>query len=139
MGPRTRTLQIVVAVALALSIAVPATAAAKTTVQARLTPTGTAKQGAGTFTATGGSGSTVTVRWKLSVSNLSGRIRRASLQTAGPTKISFTLCRSCKAKRKGKIVLLGSMWKRIVDNGGTILIRTRKHPHGELRGRLARV
>ena len=65
------------------------------------------------MTATAGSGQSVVVRWQLSVSNLSGPIRRATLQTPGPTKITFALCKPCGPKARGQLVLLRSMWNRI--------------------------
>jgi hypothetical protein len=124
---------------LALCAAVPALAAGSgQAVHARLAPAAPASHGSGAFTATGGQGNTVVVRWNLSVSGLTGPARKASLRTAGSPKISFALCSPCKAKSHGQLVLLGSVWNRIVAKGGTVVVATRAHPAGELRGALKR-
>jgi hypothetical protein len=123
--------------ALALCAAVPAFAAGSgQAVHARLAPA--SGHGSGTFVANGVGTSTVTVRWQLSVSGLSGPARKASLRTAGSRKIVFALCGPCKAKSHGQLVLLGSVWKQIVAKGGTVVVTTRAHPTGELRGTLKR-
>jgi hypothetical protein len=125
--------------ALALCVAVPAWAATqKDSVHARLAPAAPAKHGTGTFTANGASGNAVVVRWQLSVSGLTGPVRKATLRTAGSRKIVFALCSPCKAKSHGQVVLLGSVWKQIVSKGGTVVVTTRAHPAGELRGALKR-
>ena len=122
--------------ALGLCAAVPAFAAAGSKVHARLTPAAPAKHGSGTFTASGGTGKTVVVRWQLSVSNLTGPAKRAVLRTAGSRRIAFELCKPCQSTSNGQLVLLGSTWSGIVTNGGTIVVATRAHPAGELRGPL---
>ena len=97
MNSRRRAV-ILIAAVLALCAALPAAAEAKNAVHARLTPTGTAGHGSGTFSARGGTASstvTVTVRWKLSVRNLSGSVRQANLHSSG---IVLSLCRRCRAR-----------------------------------------
>jgi hypothetical protein len=108
------------------------------TMRARLAPVKPATRGTGTLTATAGSGQSVVVRWQLSVSNLSGPVRRATLQTPGPAKITFALCKPCSAKARGQLVLLRSAWNRILAGGATVVVSTRAHPSGELRGTLKR-
>jgi len=124
------------AVALCAAIPAHAAAAAKDTVSARLAPTVSSTRGSGTFTASGTSGNTVVMRWQLSVSKLSGPVTRATLRSPGSQKIVFPLCSPCSAKSSGQLALIGSMWKRIVSKGGTIVISTRSNPAGELRGTL---
>jgi|tagenome__1003787_1003787.scaffolds.fasta_scaffold20905758_4 hypothetical protein len=137
MAPLRLTKRTLLGGVLALCVAVPALAAApRQAVHARLVPA--AGHGSGAFTASGAGGNTVVVSWKLSVSGLSGPARKASLRTAGSKKIVFALCSPCKAKSQGQLVLLGSVWTRIVSKGGTIVVATRAHPAGELRGPLKR-
>ncbi len=117
------------AVEATLAVASPAQ-----TVHARLTPVSPAKRGSGSLTATGGSGQTVIVRWQLSVANLTGPVRRATLQTPGPNPRVFALCQPCKAKARGQIALVRSVWTRIAAGGGSVVVATRAYPRGELRG-----
>jgi hypothetical protein len=126
--------------AVVLCAAVPAFAASspQQAVHARLTPAAPAKHGSGTFAATGGGAQSAIVRWQLAVSNLSGPVRRATLHTAGSPRIVFTLCQPCGARSHGQLALIGSMWSRIVASGGTVVVATRAHPSGELRGTLKR-
>ena len=126
----------VVLAALGLCAAAPALAggSATRTVHARLLPVAPARYATGTFTGNGASGGTVVVRWQLSVSKLSGPAKKATLQTPAPRKIIFTLCQPCKSKAHGKLALLGSVWSRIAAGGGTVVVTTKAHPRGELRG-----
>jgi CHRD domain len=112
--------------------------AAEPTMRARLAPVKPATRGTGTLTATAGSGQSVVVRWQLAVSNLTGPVRRATLQTPAPAKVTFSLCKPCSAKARGQIVLLRSTWNRILAGGATVVVTTRAHPAGELRGTLKR-
>jgi hypothetical protein len=123
----------------AVDTAALAAAAPAQTLQARLAPVTQAKRGSGSLTATGGSGQSVVVRWKLSVANLTGPVKRATLRTSGATAITFTLCQPCGAKAHGQFVLSRSMWARIVSSGGTVVVTTRAYPRGEVRGALKRV
>jgi CHRD domain-containing protein len=125
-------------IALGFCIAAPAGAVSTQRVHARLVPVASTTHAAGTFSARGVGSRTVTLSWQLSVSRLSGPAKKATLKTSGPSGIVITLCRPCSAKAHGKIVMLGSAWRRIAAGGGFVVVTTRAHPRGELRGALQR-
>jgi hypothetical protein len=125
-------------ITLGLCVAAPAGAASTQRVHARLVPVAPARLATGTFSANGAGARTVVLSWRLSVSKLSGPASKATLKTPGSSAIVFTLCRPCSAQAHGKIVLLGSVWRRIAAGGGTVLVTTKAHPRGELRGALKR-
>jgi hypothetical protein len=124
-------------IALGLCVAAPAGAVPTQRVHAHLVPVVSTAHGSGTFTASSTGVSTVTLRWQLSVSKLSGSAKKAVLKTSGSNGIVITLCRPCAAKAHGKIIMLGSAWRRIAA-GGAVVVTTRAHPRGELRGALKR-
>ena len=124
-------------VALGLCVAAPAGALATQRVHARLAPVASASHGSGAFSANATGTRTVTLGWQLSVSKLSGPAKKAVLKTSGANGIVITLCRPCTAKAHGKIVMLGSAWRRIAA-GGAVVVTTRARPRGELRGVLKR-
>jgi hypothetical protein len=120
-------------IALGLCVAVPAGAVTTQRVHARLIPLVSATHGTGTFSATGTGTRTVMLGWRLSVSKLSGPPKKAMLKTSGSYGIAITLCRPCSATAHGRLVMLGSAWRKIAA-GGAVVVTTRAHPRGELRG-----
>jgi hypothetical protein len=139
MRPSWRT-SFVLLTALALFMAATAFAGATTkrSVHARLQAVAPVTHATGSFSANGSGANSVVVRWQLSVSKLSGAVKTATLQTPGPRKITFTLCKRCAVNAHGQLVLLGSVWKRIAAGGGSVVVGTKAHPRGELRGTLRR-
>jgi hypothetical protein len=50
--------------------------------------------------------------------------------------IAFTLCAPCIPGAHGVLAFPASAWKMIVADGAQIVVTTRAHPSGELRGTL---
>ena len=121
-------------------LSAPAFAAGSATqsVHAKLNPVAPTKTATGSFTASGKTGNTVVVSWRIYFSKLSGPARKATLQTPAPRKIAFALCQPCKSGAHGQIALLGSVWSKIAAGGGAVVVTTKAHPRGELRGAIKR-
>jgi hypothetical protein len=117
---------------LGLTLAAPAAAGSReTSIRAQLAPVAPAAAGSGIFTARATTTQgLVTLRWQLSLARLSGQATRATLTLAGP-RIALVLCKPCSARAHGAMQLLG---RNPLARGGKVVVATRAHPKGELRG-----
>jgi hypothetical protein len=125
---------------LALAVTAAATASASETVlRARLAPVAPVTSGSGSFTAraTAAAGST-TVRWQLSVTHLTGRATKATITLGGANKLTFVLCKPCSTRASGQLQLVKSIWRELQAHGARIVVETKAHQAGELRGTLAK-
>jgi hypothetical protein len=121
--------------AVAVPVAVAGTA--PKTLQARLTAVAPARGGSGQFTATALQGkSSVQLKWHLSVSHLSGPPTAATLRISGGHGLAFPLCKPCGANGRGSLGIVAGLWKQVSGGQGVIVVSTRAHPTGEVRGTL---
>ena len=121
--------------AVAAPVALAATA--PKTLQARLTAVAPAHGGSGQFTATAVQGkSSVQLKWHLSVSHLSGPPTAASLKINGGHGLTFPLCKPCSANGRGSLGIVAGLWKQVSSGQSVIVVATRAHPTGEVRGTL---
>jgi hypothetical protein len=124
---------------LVAAVAVPVAVAgtAPKTLQARLTAVAPAQGGSGRFTATAVQGkSSIQLKWHLSVSHLSGPPTAATLRISGSRSLAFPLCKPCKASGHGSLGIVASLWKQVSGGQSVIVVSTRAHPTGEVRGTL---
>lgn len=125
---------------LALAVTATATAGASETVlRARLAPVAPVTSASGTFTAraTPVAGST-TVRWQLAVAHLTGRATKATITLSGANTLTFVLCKPCSTRASGELQLVRSLWRDLQAHGARIVVETKAHRTGELRGTLAK-
>jgi hypothetical protein len=124
---------------LAVAVAAPVALAgsAPMTLQARLKAVAPARGGSGLFTAKAVEGkNTVHLSWHLSLSHLSGPATAATLKVGGGRNLAFLLCKPCSSTGRGSLGIVGSLWKQISSGKSVIVVSTRAHPNGELRGTL---
>ncbi len=124
---------------LVAAVAVPVAIAGTTpkTLQARLTAVAPAQGGSGQFTATALQGkSSIQLKWHLSVSHLSGRPTAATLKINGGHGLAFPLCKPCSANGRGSLGIVSGLWKQVSGGQSVIVVATRAHPAGEVRGTL---
>lgn len=105
----------------------------------QLKPVAPAHAGSGTFTASGikAKGS-VKMTWQLSLAHLTGSATSATLRLTGLHGVTFVLCKPCSLTGHGQVGLVSSVWDNILANGAQLVVSTRAHPTGELRGTLSR-
>jgi hypothetical protein len=126
---------------LALAVTASATAGASETVlRARLVPVAPVTSASGSFTAraTLAAGS-ATVRWQLAVTHLTGRATKATLTLSGANKVTFVLCKPCSTRASGQLQFVRSLWRDLQTQGARIVVETKAHRSGELRGTLAKI
>jgi hypothetical protein len=125
-----------VVVLLVLGAPVVATGAApKAHLHAKLTPIAPARGGVGTFAASAVTAkSTVNMRWQLKLSNLSGTATKATMRLTRRKGVSFVLCAPCGSSRRGRVGMVRAVWDNMLTHGAQLVVATRAHPRGELRG-----
>jgi len=112
----------------------PAASGADQLLRAQLKPIAPARSGSGTFTAKATvTARAVMLRWQLSLSNLSGPATRATLRIKGKNT-GFVLCKPCRSRTKGELAIVTPFWQDIAAGRSEIVVSTRAHPSGELRG-----
>jgi hypothetical protein len=133
---KRRAIQLSVAVLVALTLALTASAATSSVaIRARLTAVAPARGGSGLFTATLVSDPQVsTMLWKLSVSRLSGPAVSARIFLKGHAQASLVLCNPCDAKAHGVGGLAAPLTRAILHGQARVVVTTKAHPAGELRG-----
>ena len=98
-------------------------------------PVAPAAGGSGSFTATAvARKSVVQLDWRLSVSQLSGPATAVALRIGGAHTMVLPLCKPCGGR--GSVGLVSSLWKQISGGQSVIVVSTRAHPKGEVRGTL---
>ena len=125
---------------LALAVTAAATAgASETLLRARLAPVAPVTSASGSFTARAAfvAGS-ATVRWQLAVTHLTGRATKATITLSGANKLTFVLCKPCSTRASGQLQLVRSVWRDLQAHGARIVVATKAHQAGELRGTLAK-
>lgn len=135
MSVRSAVVACAVGMAFAAPLAAGATAPQK--VQAHLVAIAPAQGASGLLTGTaipmkGG----VELKWRLSLTHLSGRATEATLKITGSGGLAFALCKPCSMSGHGNISLINSLWKKIAAGKGMLVVTTAAHPTGELRGTL---
>jgi hypothetical protein len=117
---------------LGLALAAPAAAGLReTSIRTQLAPVAPAVSGSGVFAAKATTTrSVVALRWQLSLAQLSGPATRATLTLSG-SGIALVLCKPCSTRAHGTLQLLG---RKALAKGGKVVVATRAHPKGELRG-----
>jgi hypothetical protein len=108
-------------------------ASGTTTLHARLSPVTAASTASGSFVARATTAQAVRVRWRLSVTGLTGRVRRTKL-TIDRSALAIALCAPCRPKARGEVILTKTAWRTLLAKGAHIIVATRAHPKGELRG-----
>ena len=125
---------------LALAVTAPATAGARETVlRAHLTPVAPVTSASGSFTARAApAAGSATLRWQLAVTHLTGRATKATLTLNGANKLTFVLCKPCSTRASGQLQLVQLLWRQLQAHGARVVVETKAHQHGELRGTLAK-
>ena len=121
----------------AVVVAVPAASAgtAPTKLHARLAAVAPAAGGSGLFTATAVQKTNVVqLDWRLSVAHLSGPATAVNLRIGGARTMVLPLCKPCGGH--GSVGLVSGLWKQISGGQSVIVVSTRAHPKGEVRGTL---
>ena len=108
-------------------------ASGPTSLHARLSPLTSASTASGTFTAQATTGQTVRIRWRLALEGLNSRVRRTKL-TIGRSGPAIALCAPCRPKARGEVLLTKTAWRTLLAKGAHVVVATRAHPKGELRG-----
>jgi hypothetical protein len=127
------------ALLLALALATPAVGSGQAGLKGRLVPIAPVRAGSGSFTASAVVvKGTATMKWQLSLSYLTGPATSATLRLTGLRGVMFVLCRPCSSSAHGKVGLVSAAWSNVLANGAQIVVATRAHPNGELRGTLSR-
>jgi hypothetical protein len=120
----------------ALLTSAVAAAASTQVLRARLVPVAPVRSGGGTLAASGrATKGSVALTWTLAVSNLTGSPTRVLLKLTG-SGITLSLCKPCSASAHGKLVLVPSLWRQLSAGHGVVVVATRAHPGGEVRGTL---
>jgi hypothetical protein len=103
-----------------------------------------ARDATGRFTGTlqpSGSDGAGQLAWSLSFAKLSGPVTVAYLDVPGGGKdgeVVVQLCRHCASGAKGVVTpLTASITEAITTRKGFVVIRTKKNPTGEIRGRIS--
>ena len=121
----------------AVVVAVPAASAATapTKLHARLASVAPAAGGSGVFIANAVERKNVVqLDWRLSVAHLSGPVTAVNLRIGGAHTMVLPLCKPCGSR--GKVGLVSGLWKQISGGRSAIVVSTRAHPKGEVRGTL---
>lgn len=94
-------------------------------------------RGHGSFSGTvSGPGTRPRFLWTILFFDLGGPAVEADLRLGPSGGVLFPLCRPCRAGRSGSTILT-ARGVRAIESGRTyVVVRTAKHPDGELRGRL---
>lgn len=118
-------------------VAVPAASAgtAPTTLHARLAAVPPAAGRSGLFTATAvEKKDVVQLDWRLSAAHLSGPATAVNLKIGGAHTVVLPLCKPCGAH--GSVGIVSGLWQQISGGQSVIVVSTRAHPKGEVRGTL---
>ena len=136
MGGRARLLPPALALGAGALLAGAALAGGQSSLVAQLEAVAPAHGASGRFSATVADGKGQTnLQWQLSVSHLSGPVTSAALR-AGRSGITIPLCQPCAAPVHGALAVIPAVWKKLQAEGPVVVVSTRAHPKGELRGKL---
>lgn len=125
----------VIVVGLVAAASAFAAPSAQPTLRAHLKPVAPTTRASGTFTASATGADSIVLRWQLSLSNVRSP-KSATLKILGPPSFSLRLCGPCSTKGRGRLVILGPVWRRILEHGGSVVVATAAQPNGALRGPL---
>jgi hypothetical protein len=99
-----------------------------------------AKNGSGTFSGTVSiSGQSGTINWKLKTTGLNGKATSAQIFLGGPRRIGLAavdLCAPCAPNAHGTLGANTPLLDALVSRPIYVNVRTKKNPHGEIRGRV---
>ena len=76
----------------------------------------------------------VQLDWRLSVAHLSGPATAVDLRIGGAHTMVLPLCKPCSAR--GSVGLVSGLWKQVSGGQSVVVVSTRAHPKGEVRGTL---
>jgi hypothetical protein len=133
--------RVVLGGALLLGLAAPvgALGSGPALMHAKLKPIAPVRTGSGNFAASAvETKGTVKMKWQLSLSHLSGSATKATLRLTGLRGVTFVVCKPCSASGHGQVGLVSSVWDNMLAHGAQLVVATRAHPQGELRGTVSR-
>jgi hypothetical protein len=91
-------------------------------------------------TLVGSNGGLLTLRWRLAYEKVSSRVTAAYIdfpRSGAAGEVVVVLCSRCEPSSNGAVLrLASSLGKAVSARVGYVVIRTRKNPGGEIRGRI---
>lgn len=105
-------------------------------------PAGVSSRAAGTFSLTlTHAGTKYTATWKLTFSNLTGKVKQAHVHRGSPGHsgpVVLALCGPCRSGQSGKTRVSGAAAAALNGKRAYVNVHTAKNPAGEIRGQVSK-